>query len=54
MDIKTTQTEMCKCGRAIIGIEGTCGICIKEGSDMFWAFMDGKMTFDEFMTEIEK
>jgi hypothetical protein len=52
MDIKVTQTEVCKCKRAVIGVSGRCDICIREGARMFWAFMDG--TFGQFMTEIVK
>ena len=48
------DTETCKCGRETVSITGRCGTCIAEGAAMLRAFLDGTMTFEEFMTEIVK
>lgn len=50
MDVKVTQTEMCVCGREVIGVGGRCGTCVREGAEMFWMVVRGEMTVTE-MTE---
>ena len=54
IDIEIRQTRECVCGREIISITGRCGLCIKEGSDAFWDYINGKITFPGFMRRLRK
>jgi hypothetical protein len=54
MDIVIVLTEKCVCKRQVISVTGRCGICIKEGSEAFWLYMDGKITFPSFMRRLRK
>ncbi len=54
MDIIIEQTEECVCGRQVISITGRCGLCIAEGSDALWDYINGKITFPGFMRRLRK
>lgn len=53
MDIEIIQTETCVCGRAIIGIGGRCELCVQEGALAFWEYINGKISYSEYMRRLK-
>jgi hypothetical protein len=54
VDTEIKQTRICSCGREVISVAGTCGTCIKEGSEAFWLFCNDQITFAGFMRRLRK
>lgn len=55
MDVeKVTRTQMCRCGRNVIGLAGTCPQCIREGAEAFWAYVNGEISFPGFMRRLRR
>lgn len=52
MDIKVTQTKTCACSRDVIGVNGTCAACVREGSEAFWKYIEGEITFAGFIRRL--
>lgn len=54
MDIEIKQTKPCSCGRGIITITGYCELCMKEGSDAFWALVNEEITEAGFYRRLRR
>jgi hypothetical protein len=54
MDMEITQTETCRCGRAVICVTGVCSMCISEGRELLELYLTGQITMVKYMRELRR
>ena len=54
MDIEVKQVRMCACRREVIGVNGTCAICVREGSEAFWKYIEGDISYAGFVRRMRR
>lgn len=54
MDVRIERTEICPCGKNVVGVSGRCDECISRGRALLELYLTGEISFPAYVRRMRR